>query len=88
MIITLIAKTNDLNCIRVIEDASPKTQQRIGCNKEIILDYEGYVPPYMCLGDRHDSIVLTIDVETGKIIDWDSEKVKETINDLRSIADE
>ncbi len=42
----------------------------------------GYALTGICLGPGGDYIRLEVDIDTGRIIGWDSEKVKEQIQEF------
>lgn len=67
--IILTAKSSDKNNIQIYDDAV------------LAFDHEGYVLPDLGLG-KGDYIELVVDVNTGKILGWDSYKVKQTIKKL------
>lgn len=62
------------------------------CNDFIVTDAEGsefdltaqtnnYVPRGLGVGGG-DAVQLTIDIETGRVLNWDAEKVKAAILDI------
>lgn len=50
-------------------------------------DYEGYVPEFMPGNHSGDYLILDIDIETGKILNWNV-PTKEQIEDFINSADE
>ena len=52
-------------------------------SSESILDYDGYVPSFMCLKGEPDGDYIIMDIdENGYIKDWDSSKVKKFVENL------
>jgi hypothetical protein len=52
-------------------------------SSESILDYDGYVPNFMCLKGEPDGDYIIMDIdENGYIKDWDSSKVKKFVENL------
>jgi hypothetical protein len=63
----LFGKTSDMSSMKIIDN-----------DGETIMDHEGYVPHDMCIGGG-DYVKLEIDIESGKVIGWNPEKVKTSI---------
>lgn len=55
-----------------------KTADCFGMDTDDGQSYDGYPPRF--LGDG-DSIELTIDIATGKVVGWDAKKVVEELKD-------
>lgn len=51
------------------------------------MELSGYVPVKMCIGGG-DDVELVIDIETGTIQNWDAEKVRARLEELRPVEDE
>jgi hypothetical protein len=65
-IISVYAKCNDLFGMTLLKD------------DKIIRDYNGYIP-FEFLQNNTDGLSFDIDIETGKILNWDSNLVKKTL---------
>lgn len=69
--LTIYAHSRDCNSITVVcEDGRSFTN-------------EGYVPRGLGIGGG-DDVTLTIDIETGSIIGWDAERVREELTERMS----
>ena len=67
MKILISAKHNDLGVFEFLDDQG-----------KTIYEHDGYAPsiPNLCGGDYTE---FTVDVETGQIVGWDSQKVKDAV---------
>lgn len=68
--LTVQAHGRDCNDIAVIDAAG-----------EEIFHHDGYIPHGLKIGGG-DDVYLTIDIETGKIVDWDAFVVRRRIQEL------
>lgn len=72
----LQAHSRDCNSISVYDE-----------NGRECMELNGYVPVKMCIGGG-DDVELVIDIETGTIQNWDAEKVRARLEELRPVEDE
>ena len=54
----------------------------INLNDQTVYEQSDHVPHGLGIGEGGDYINLQIDVETGKILNWDANKIKETIQEI------
>lgn len=67
-----------MSTLRVHGKVSDMGTYNIADDDGNVTEYEGYVPYNLCIGGG-DYIDLTIDIDTGQVLNWDPEKVKATL---------
>lgn len=68
-IMRIQGKTSDMSGVHITDESG-----------RLVVEHEGYVPDDICIGGG-DDIDISIDIATGKIIDWDPEKITIFVSD-------
>jgi len=76
MILKICAKCSDLF-----------TANLIGDNGKVIGEYDGYVPFFMPGDHGGDYVILDIDVDTGKILNWKKPTKKRLEQDMVKVPE-